>query len=48
MSISFHPPGAALSYRKFAAVDTNGVTYSIENSGKLHHKSFSIVTEYDW
>ena len=45
-SISFSPPGFALSYRKYSAYHPNG-TYVEIDSKQLHHNSVSIVTEYD-
>ena len=47
-SVSFSPPGIGMSYRKYSMAGVDGTAKKIENSGPLHHRSFSIVTEYDW
>lgn len=37
-----------MSYRKYGSETLNGVKKKIAGSGQLHHRSFSIITEYDW
>lgn len=47
-SVSFSPPGLALSYRKYSARKKDGTLLSITSKGALHHESISVITEFDW
>lgn len=46
-SISFSPPGFALSYRKYSAYHPNGSYVEINSKGAMHHNSVAVITEYD-
>ena len=47
-SVSFSPPGLALSYRKYSATRPDGSHFSIMSKGAMHHESISVITEFDW
>jgi hypothetical protein len=47
-SVSFSPPGLALSYRKYCATRPDGSLLSITNKGAMHHESMAVITEFDW
>ena len=47
-SVSFSPPGLALSYRKYSATRPDGSLLSITNKGAMHHESMAVITEFDW
>ena len=43
-SISFNPPGLALSHRKYSITHKDGSLQRIADPGDLHHNSFAVVT----
>ena len=53
-SVSFSPPGLAMSYKKYNFL--GGSKYSRSDQHKvniisqddIHHESFAVVSEYDW
>ena len=47
-SVSFSPPGLALSYRKYSATRPDGSLLSIMSKGAMHHESMAVITEFDW
>ena len=47
-SVSFSPPGLALSYRKYCATRPDGSLLSITSKGAMHHESMAVITEFDW
>ena len=49
-SVSFSPPGLALSHRKYSAPRSDGTISRIYSNGKgaMHHDSVAVVTEFDW
>jgi hypothetical protein len=47
-SVSFSPPGLALSYRKYSAIRPDGSVLSITSKGAMHHESVAVITEFDW
>jgi hypothetical protein len=48
-SVSFSPPGLALSYRKYSAAsaDGSGTVVKIPHKGAMHHNSVAVITEFD-
>ena len=47
-SVSFSPPGLALSHRKYSAPRPDGTKARISSNGAMHHQSIAVVTEFDW
>ena len=47
-SVAYSSPGLGLSYRKFRALLSDGSTKRLWGTAALHHRSLSVVTEFDW
>lgn len=45
-SVSFSPPGLAMSHRKYSITQADGTVVRINNRG-LHGRSLAVVTDYD-
>lgn len=47
-TVTFNPPGLALSYRKYSASLSDGSVIKIRHRTSMHQKSLAVITEYDF